>query len=115
MKRLGFAFLLCLITTVAQAQWVPRTTLTTKVTISVTNTYQQALASNSSRASCTIQNEGTHTMFVFFGAAAPADTTTSFQLTQGQAINCTVGGIVLIDAVQITGTAGDIAVVTSQQ
>lgn len=86
----------------------------TKLTIAVTNTYQQALASSSSRKGCLLQNNGTHTAYVFFGAA-PADTTTSFQLSAGQGISCAVGGIATLGtAVNVTGTAGDVIVVSSQ-
>lgn len=93
-----------------------KTTTEAKVTVAVTNTYQQALASSATRAGCTIQyvavagSKG----FVFFGAP-PADTTTSFQLTNGQSINCTIGGAgVATDAVQVTATGTDIFVVSNQ-
>lgn len=91
------------------------TTTQAKVTIAVTNTYQQALASSTTRKGCTIQYvavAGTKG-YVFFGSA-PADTTTSFQLTNGQAINCQTPGVTLTDAVQLTGTGTDIFVVTNQ-
>lgn len=86
-----------------------------KVTISVTNTYQQALASSATRKGCTIQYiavVGTKG-YVFFGSA-PADTTTSFQLTNGQAISCNAAGVTLTDAVQVTATGTDIFVVSNQ-
>lgn len=95
---------------------VGKTTTEAKVTIAVTNTYQQALAASAPRTGCTIQyiavagSKG----YVFFGSA-PADTTTSFQLTNGQSINCAIGGIaVATDAVQVTGTGTDIFVVSNQ-
>lgn len=94
----------------------PVTTAQVKLTVAVTNTYQQALASNASRNGCTIQYiavAGTKG-YVFFGAS-PSDTTTSFQLQSGQAINCAVGGLaVATDAVQVTGTGTDIFVISSQ-
>jgi hypothetical protein len=87
-----------------------------KVTVSVTNTYQQALASSTTRYGCTIQYvavAGT-VGYVYFGSA-PADTTTSFQLSNGQSINCGAGGgAVATDAIQVTGTATDIFVVSQQ-
>lgn len=89
------------------------TTTEAKVTIAVTNTYQQALAASATRKGCTIQNNGTHIGYVFFGSV-PADTTTSFQLQPGQPISCSGGSVLLTDAVQITGTAGDIFVVANQ-
>lgn len=93
-----------------------KTTTEAKVTVAVTNTYQQALASSATRSGCTIQyvavagSKG----FVFFGAS-PADTTTSFQLTNGQSITCAIGGVVVAtDAVQVTGTGTDIFIVSNQ-
>lgn len=93
-----------------------KTTTGTKATVAVTNTYVQALASSATRTGCTIQYiavAGTKG-YVFFGSA-PADTTTSFQLTNGQSLNCAIGGLgVATDAVQVTGTATDIFVVSTQ-
>ena len=93
-----------------------KTTTQAKVTISVTNTFQQALASASTRAGCTLQyiavagSKG----YVFFGSA-PGDTTTSYQLTNGQSISCAIGGFgVATDAVQVTATGTDIFVVSNQ-
>lgn len=93
-----------------------KTTTEAKVTISVTNTYQQALAASASRGGCTLQYiavAGT-IGYVFFGAT-PADTTTSWQLTSGQSINCAVGGVVVAtDAIQVTGTATDKFIISNQ-
>ena len=100
--------------------WVaPRAVTSTlaKITIAITNTYQQALAAAASRTGCTVQYiavAGTKG-YVFFGTVTPSDTTTSFQLTNGQSLNCAVGGsAVATDAVQVTGTATDIFVVSNQ-
>ncbi len=94
----------------------PKTTTQAKVTIAVTSTYQQALASSASRVGCTIQYiavAGTKG-YVFFGAA-PGDTTTSFQLTNGQSLNCAIGGVAVAqDAVQVTATGTDIFVISNQ-
>lgn len=86
----------------------------TKVTITTANTYQQYLASNTARKGCTIQFiTSAHTGFVFFGAA-PADTTTSFQLSAGQSLNCNIGDGVLTDAIQLTSSNNsDVFVVNS--
>ncbi len=101
------------------ATWVvgpqAKTTTQAKVTVAVTNTYQQALASSASRAGCTLQYiavAGTKG-YVFFGAT-PADTTTSFQLTNGQSINCSLGEGIATDAVQVTATGTDIFIVSNQ-
>lgn len=95
---------------------VGKTTTEAKVTIAATNTYQTALASSSARVGCTIQYiavAGTKG-YVFFGST-PADTTTSFQLTSGQALNCAIGGTaVATDAIQVTATQNDIFVVSNQ-
>lgn len=91
------------------------TTVVAKATIASTNVYQLALAGSNARLGCTIQNNGTHTVYVFFGTAAPSDTTNSIQLAAAQALYCgDVGGTVAIDPVWITGTSGDVVVVNSQ-
>lgn len=91
-----------------------RTTTTASGTIAVTNTFQTALALQSTRNNCTLQNQGTHTMYVHFGVLADATLAKAFQLAAGQAITCSNPGVVLTDAVNVTGTSGDAYVVTSQ-
>lgn len=92
-----------------------KSTVQVKVTIAVTSTFQTALAASSLRLGCLIQNNGTHTMYVFFGTSTPADLTTSIQLAAGQAVQCsTATGGIATDLIQITGTSGDVAVVSSQ-
>ena len=87
----------------------------TNGTISVTNTYQQALAARTTRNGCLIYNNGTHTMLVYFGAIASATTSNGLPVTAGTAIYCsTPYGAVLTDAVNITGTAGDAFIVLNQ-
>jgi hypothetical protein len=105
-------------------QVVPLQVTTTVVsgTISVTNTFQSIFANTQTsnpgargRTSCTVQNNGTHTMFVFFGPIANATLTNSFQVGPGAAILCSLAnGSTLQDQVSITGTATD-AFVASQQ
>lgn len=90
----------------------------TSVTVAVTNTFVQALSRVDGRNGCTIQYvavAGTKG-YVFFGSAAPSDTTTSLQLTNGQTITCRIGGLdgVAVDAIYVTGTATDIFIVNSQ-
>ena len=90
-------------------------TITATSTISVTSTFQSALSALASRKACLIQNTGTHIEYVYFGAIASATTSNSFQISPGQTISCaTQTGIVLTDAVSITGTAGDGYIVASQ-
>lgn len=83
-------------------------------TIAVTNTFQSVLTSSSSRYGCTLQNNGTNSMYVYFGAIANATTAKSVKLAAGQSVNCNLGGIVLQDQVSITGTSGE-AFYASQQ
>lgn len=115
-QRISIATPLPVLATVSASVAVDTITSNTqaKVTIAMTNTYQQALASNASRKGCLIQNNGANAAYVFFGTA-PADTTTSFKLTTGQALACAVGGIATLGtAINVTGTAGDVLVVSSQ-
>lgn len=87
-------------------------------TIAVTNTFQQIFAASARpqaqggvgpvRSACTIQNNGTHIMYVYFGPIANATTATSSQLAANQSLNCNTGPVVLSDQVSITGTSGDV-------
>jgi hypothetical protein len=83
-------------------------------TISVTNTFQTALAANPARHACAIQNQGTHVMYIYLGAAASATTAASLQVAAGQTFYCNNGTVVAPELVNITGTAGDAYVVYSQ-
>jgi hypothetical protein len=79
-------------------------------TIAVTNTFQSIWTANTSmrgRAGCTVQNNGTNSMYVYFGPIASATTATSVKLAVGQSVNCNVNGITLQDQVSITGTSGE--------
>jgi len=77
-------------------------------TISVSNTFQSIQALTTGRNGCTVQNTGTHTMWVYFGAIGSATEATAIQLAAGQPVSCAVGGIgVATDQISITGTAGD--------
>lgn len=105
----------------AKAGDVPlaRLTTQTKVTIAVTNTFISIAKLNQNRVGCTIQNNGTHTMFVFLdstgGATPPSDTTTSFQLAAAASFNCNIGGgAVAGDEIWLTGTGADVAVLALQ-
>ena len=76
-------------------------------TIAATNTFQSIFAANTNRTACTIQNLGTHSMFVFFGPIANAISNNSVTLVAGDSVRCNNGNIVLQDQVSITGTLGD--------
>lgn len=92
-------------------------TTNASTTITTTNTFQSIFAASSNpkaqggtgavRSSCTVQNNGTHTMYVYFGPIASATTATSVQLAAAQSLNCNVGPVVLSDQISITGTSGD--------
>lgn len=79
-------------------------------TITVTNTFQSiflASTTNTGRSSCTVQNNGANSMWVFFGPIANATQGASIKLAAGQATYCNNGPVVLKDQVSITGTSGD--------
>jgi hypothetical protein len=84
-------------------------------TISVTNTFQSVFAaattapgSQVARIGCFLQNNGTHTMYVYFGPIASATIGASVVLQAGANVSCaTSTGGVLADQVSITGTSGD--------
>ena len=82
-------------------------------TIAVTNTFQPvfvASTANTGRVACVIQNTGTNSMYVYFGATqtsvlAEATIAKSVKLIAGQACSCDSNDIVIKNAVWITGTA----------
>jgi|SRR5665213_139897 len=76
-------------------------------TITVTNTFQSIWIANVNRVACTVQNNGTHNMWVFFGPIANATENNSVVLQAGQFVSCNSGNIILQDQVSITGTASD--------
>ena len=89
-----------------------RSSVNVSGTITSTNTFQSVIASvvggiSQNRASCTIQNNGTHTMYVFPGPIANATLTNSVQVPTGGFFYCYTGVTVLVDQISITGTAGD--------
>lgn len=88
-----------------QAYPVPRALTNSSSTITVTNTFQALFVSNANRLGCTIQNTGTNSMYVFFGATADATTATSVKLVAGQSAYCGSQGLTYTGAVAITGTA----------
>lgn len=62
----------------------------------------------STRRGCTIQNNGTHNMYVTEGLGIAASTlTNSAILAPGVPYYCTNGGVVLTGEIDITGTIGD--------
>lgn len=77
-------------------------------TIAVTNTFQSVFAASTGdvgRTSCAIQNNGSNSMWVFFGPIADATKPKSVKLAVGQSVTCSVDNIVIRAQVSITGTA----------
>jgi len=68
------------------------------------------------RNGCTIQYVGNNIGYVYFGANAPMNNNASFQLSSsfGRVMNCQWGGIVVADPIWVTGTTGDVFVVSIQ-
>lgn len=76
-------------------------------TVASTNVFQSLWAANANRGSCTIENNSSDTIWVFFGPIASATKATSVQLAAGQSVNCDSAHVVSTDQVSITGTSGD--------
>lgn len=98
--------------------WVPTTTTQASGTVTLGNTFQTVLASNTSRRGCIIQNQSTHVMFVFMGTLASATAAKSYQLTAlggaRDTFYCNQGPIVMTDNVNVTtSTTSDAFVVLS--
>ena len=108
-------------------QWVktqplPSTTLNgdKSGTITTTNTFQIVfVAANNvvapipgfgaDRHGCSIQNNGTHNMYVNEGTAIGSATTSNTWIVapNGGLFNCNFAGVVLTGEIDITGTSGD--------
>jgi len=92
----------------AHAQSIPLPSTNLSGTITTTGTFQQIQGTTNNRNGCTIQNNGTHTMYVYLGTLSGATTAASAQLTAGQSLNCAIASdFVVKDAISITGTSGD--------
>jgi hypothetical protein len=92
----------------AHAQSIPALSTNLSGTITTTSTFQLIQGQNNGRKGCLIQNNGTHTMYVYFGAFSSATTAASAELSAGQAISCAINGnLVVQDAISIDGTSGD--------
>lgn len=104
-----------------QTQPAPATTSGGNVssTITSTNTFQQVFGAvgpsvsgagvSPGRKGCTLQNNGTHNMWVTEGLSVAAATeATAVELSPGQSYQCeTSAGIALQGQINITGTSGD--------
>lgn len=76
--------------------------------VASSGTFQSVFAADTNtrgRASCTIQNTGANTLYVFFGPIANATRAKSVQLTTGLPVYCaTPNGGVIKDQVSVDGT-----------
>lgn len=90
------------------------TSTITNGTVTLGGTFQSVLASSALRKGCTLQDTGTHPMWVYFGANGSATTANSLIIQPGQTISCNSGSIVLTDNVSITGTTADTWVMNAQ-
>jgi hypothetical protein len=94
------------VTATATVAVAPLTSTNLASTVSVTNTFQSIQVATAGRNGCTVQNNDTNSMWVFFGAIGSATKAKSIVLAAGQAVSCAVGGLgVLTDQISITGTA----------
>jgi len=108
MKHILGAFLLAFaLATGAVAQIKPQASVNVSSTITVTNTFQTVFAYDPNRSACLIQNNGSNTMWVFFGPLASATKGASVVLAAGKSVSCISGPVVATDAVSITGTSTD--------
>lgn len=108
MKRILVAGLAALaLAGTALAQIKPQSSVNASGTIAVTNTFQSVFAYEANRSACLIQNNGSNTMWVFFGPIASATKGASVVLAAGKSVSCISGPVVATDAVSITGTSTD--------
>ena len=107
---------------VIYANPVPATSLGGDVsgTIAVTNTFQRLWSATNgtyapvagaagTRRGCSVQNNGTHSMYVNEGTAIASATLTNTWIVaaNGGLFNCNFAGVVLTGEIDITGTSGD--------
>lgn len=79
--------------------------------IAAGGTFQVALATDTARNGCLLQNTGTAPIYLFLGASGATEAQ-SFQVAAGSTFSCSQGQSVLTDEIQVTsGTAGDTFVV----
>jgi len=92
------------------------TSTTTNGSVATANTFQSALAANSTRRGCAIYNNSTAAELIYLGAPGSATAANAIPLPAGGSFNCGgFQGIVLTDQVSITSaTAGATFVVVSQ-
>lgn len=103
-----FVLFFALMPSLTLAQTLPVVSTNLSGTIAVTDTFQSIQRQTNNRQGCAIQNNGTHTEYVYFGPIANATEGASVQLAAGQYVSCTsAANTVLKDQASITGTSGD--------
>lgn len=80
-----------------------------------TPTFSSILAASTSRRSCLIQNTGTTTGYIYFGANGSATTSNSFTVSAGGSASCNNGNVVNTANVSATCASGTCAFVISSQ
>jgi len=127
MKRLLLALGLCLWASYCYAQ-TAAVTIPKEVngsnnnasgTITTPNVFQDIWvvppnATIVNRTGCTITNNGTHNMYVYFGKKANATTSNSNIIVPGQSVYCQAGVVVLQDEVSIADTVSGEAFYANQ-
>lgn len=95
----------------------PSGVTTTMATAAPTATmFSSILAASTTRKGCLVQNTGSTTGYVYFGATGSATTGNSFLLQPNSTVNCTTyAGSVLTDNVAATCASGTCAFVISSQ
>ena len=92
----------------ASAQQVPVKSTNLSGTIASTGVFQSIQGVTNNRIGCTVQNNGSNVMYVYFGTCANATTAASAALLTGQSINCAISyDYVVKDQICITGTTAD--------
>lgn len=109
MKRLFVAALLCGACLVGpiHAQQNPLSSIVNNGTIAVTNTFATILPADSGRKGCTLQNQGTHVMYLHIGALAAATLAKALQMQPQDKAYCQTPSGVIFENLNLTGTAGD--------
>jgi hypothetical protein len=103
LRTLLFGLIAAFATAGSSAAWAqaqPVTGLDASGTITATGTYQTLQIASIDRRGCLIENNGTHSMSVKIGLSV-------WIVAAGLSISCNNGDLILVDAVSITGTAGD--------
>ncbi|MFZ2996670.1 hypothetical protein [Sphingobium sp.] len=85
-------------------------------TITTANTYQSALAANSARNGCLLQNTSATTLRIFLGAPGSATDASAVQIAAGGSFSCaSPGGVILTDQVSVAASTSSATFVIVSQ